>query len=44
MFGMTTCEGPASNDATMNLAFDIDDTITAKPELFAALSAAPGVL
>ena len=27
----------------MNLAFDVDDTITAKPELFAALSAAPGV-
>ncbi|MBL9154666.1 MAG: HAD family hydrolase [Verrucomicrobiales bacterium] len=27
----------------MNLAFDIDDTITAKPELFAALSGAAGV-
>ena len=27
----------------MNLAFDIDDTITAKPELFAALSGAPRV-
>lgn len=26
----------------MNLAFDIDDTITAKPEIFAALSAASG--
>lgn len=27
----------------MNLALDIDDTITAAPELFAALAAAPGV-
>jgi hypothetical protein len=27
----------------MNLAFDIDDTITAKPALFAALSIAAGV-
>ncbi|MCB1225917.1 MAG: HAD family hydrolase [Verrucomicrobiales bacterium] len=27
----------------MNLAFDIDDTITAAPELFAALASAPGV-
>lgn len=27
----------------MNLAFDIDDTITAKPEFFALLSVAPGV-
>lgn len=27
----------------MNLAFDTDDTITAKPELFAALSGAAGV-
>ena len=27
----------------MNLAFDIDDTITAKPELFAALAGAAGV-
>lgn len=27
----------------MNLAFDIDDTVTASPELFAALSGAAGV-
>ena len=27
----------------MKIALDIDDTITAKPELFAALSLAPGV-
>lgn len=32
-----------TGNPTVNLAFDIDDTITAKPELFAGLAGAPGV-